>query len=109
MVISGLWVLAGIKQRPQLVIKGQRSPTSYVLARKVNHAINSITSFSEAPLRLIFGVGMKIFGEAGARVLEETRFCCGGNYTRSRGLNRFHGQFGWQVNWPSVFVRAVPV
>lgn len=62
MVISGLWILAGFKQRPQLVNKGQRSSTSYGLARKVNHAINAITSFSEAPLRLIFGVGMGIFG-----------------------------------------------
>lgn len=62
MVISGLWVLAGFKQLPQLVNKGQHSPTSYGLASKVKHAINSITSFSEAPLRLIFIVGNSIFG-----------------------------------------------
>jgi putative glycosyltransferase len=62
MVISGLWVLAGFKQRPQLVSKGHHSPTAYGLATKVNHAVNAITSFSEAPLRLIFGVGISIFG-----------------------------------------------
>lgn len=61
MVISGLWVLAGFKQYPSSVEKGRNSPTSYGFAKKMNHAINGITSFTDAPLRLIFSIGFGIF------------------------------------------------
>lgn len=64
MLISGLWVLAGFKQCPRLVRKGEHSPSSYSMAKKVNHLINAITSFSETPLRLIFIIGLSIFGTA---------------------------------------------
>lgn len=64
LVISCLWVITGFKQCARPVRKAMSSPTTYSLARKFAHATNSITSFSEAPLRLIFYVGLSIFAGA---------------------------------------------
>jgi putative glycosyltransferase len=61
MVISCLWVITGFKQCARTVTKHARGATTYSLARKLSHATNSITSFSEMPLRLIFNVGLLIF------------------------------------------------
>jgi len=61
LVISCLWVSAGFKQSEKVVRKHMSSETTYNLSRKVTHAVNAITSFSEVPLRLIFYVGMAIF------------------------------------------------
>lgn len=61
MVISCLWVIAGFKQRAQVVKKHMTSATTYSLAKKIDHAMNSIVSFSEVPLRLMFYVGAAIF------------------------------------------------
>ena len=44
--------------------KHMTSPTTYTLAKKITHAVNAVTSFSEVPLRLIFYVGMTIFSIA---------------------------------------------
>ncbi len=41
--------------------KHQTSPTTFSFGSRFSHAVNAITSFSEAPLRLIFVVGMTIF------------------------------------------------
>lgn len=61
MVISCLWVITGFKQCERMVKKHTGSVTTYSLAKKVGHAINSITSFSEAPLRMVFYIGLIIF------------------------------------------------
>jgi putative glycosyltransferase len=61
MVISCLWVIAGFKQHAFPVRKLHGSDTTYNLPKKIAHATNAITSFSEAPLRLIFYTGLVIF------------------------------------------------
>lgn len=61
MVISCLWVITGFKQCARVVIKHSASASTYGLARKIEHVTNSITSFSEAPLRMIFYIGLIIF------------------------------------------------
>lgn len=61
LVISCLWVSAGFRQSEKVVKKHSSSATTYSLSRKISHAVNAITSFSEVPLRLIFYVGMAIF------------------------------------------------
>jgi len=64
MVISCLWVITGFKQCQSEVKKHMTSATTYNLAKKIEHATNSITSFSEVPLKLIFYLGMVIFMSA---------------------------------------------
>jgi putative glycosyltransferase len=61
MVISCLWVITGFKQCPQTVNKHMSSATTYSLSKKIEHAVNSVTSFSEVPLKMIFYVGIIIF------------------------------------------------
>jgi putative glycosyltransferase len=61
MVISCIWVIAGFDQRPQVIRKAQKKGTTYTLAKKFNHAVNAITSFSAAPLKMIFYTGLIIF------------------------------------------------
>ena len=61
MVISCLWVITGFKQCQQPVKKHMSSTTTYSLGKKIEHATNSITSFSEVPLKLIFYTGLSIF------------------------------------------------
>jgi putative glycosyltransferase len=64
MVISCLWVITGFKQCAHTVKKHMGSTTTYSLAKKIEHATNSITSFSEVPLRMIFYIGLTIFAAA---------------------------------------------
>lgn len=64
MVISCLWVITGFKQCQSEVKKHMTSATTYSLAKKIEHATNSITSFSEVPLKFIFYLGMLIFMSA---------------------------------------------
>lgn len=61
MVISCLWVITGFKQCEKIVRKHMSSGTTYSLSKKIQHATNAITSFSEVPLRLIFYIGALIF------------------------------------------------
>jgi len=61
MVISCLWVITGFKQCAQIVTKFKRGGTSYSLAARFRHAVNAVTSFSAAPLLLIFYSGLGIF------------------------------------------------
>ncbi len=61
LVISCLWVIAGFKQCDMVVRKHMSSVTTYSLSRKIEHATNAITSFSEVPLRLIFYIGLIVF------------------------------------------------
>lgn len=64
MVISCLWVITGFKQCAHTVKKHMGSTTTYSLTKKIEHATNSITSFSEVPLRMIFYTGLTIFAGA---------------------------------------------
>ena len=61
MVISCLWVITGFEQHEQVIKKHKRRGTSYSLKHKISHAVNSITSFSAAPLKIIFYTGFVIF------------------------------------------------
>jgi len=62
LVISCLWVIAGFKQVEQLVRKHATSRTTYSLLSRAALAAGAITSFSEVPLKLIFFVGLFVFG-----------------------------------------------
>jgi putative glycosyltransferase len=64
LVISCLWVIAGFKQSERFVKKLMSSGTSYTLAKKIEHATNAVTSFSEVPLKLIFYIGVSVLALA---------------------------------------------
>lgn len=64
LVISCLWVITGFKQVERIVRKHASSGTTYSLARRAGLAANAITSFSEVPLKMIFYVGVFVFGGA---------------------------------------------
>ncbi|SDW04932.1 glycosyltransferase family 2 protein [Thiocapsa roseopersicina] len=59
-VISFLWIITGFKQCAYTVDKHGTSKTTYSLTKKLAHFTNSITSFSEVPLRFIFYIGALI-------------------------------------------------
>lgn len=56
-VISGLWMLTGFEQRALQVEKRDRGKTSYGFARRIQHLVNAVTSFSNVPLVAIFYLG----------------------------------------------------
>jgi len=58
--MAGLWHTTGFDQRPQLIKKHHTSETSYTLRRKISLLVNSVTSFSSAPLVGIFYLGVAI-------------------------------------------------
>ncbi len=58
--LAGLWHITGFLQRPQIVKKHSTSRTTYTLRRKLSILVNSVTSFSNAPLVGIFYVGTAI-------------------------------------------------
>ncbi|OQW92256.1 MAG: glycosyl transferase [Thiotrichaceae bacterium IS1] len=60
-VMSCLWVITGFKQCSQTVKKHTTSNTTYSLSKKFGHLVNAITSFSEAPLKMIFVCGIVVF------------------------------------------------
>jgi len=62
LVISCLWAITGFKQVERVVRKHMSSGTTYALWRKIDLAANAITSFSEVPLKVIFYVGIIVFG-----------------------------------------------
>jgi putative glycosyltransferase len=55
--IAGLWHITGFEQRPQIVQKLHSSETTYTFRRKMALLVNSVTSFSNAPLINIFYFG----------------------------------------------------
>ena len=59
-VISGIWLHAGFKQIPVQITKKSISASSYSMSKKFSHLFNSITSFSENPLKIIFFAGLLI-------------------------------------------------
>ena len=60
MMIAGLWAITGFEQLVQPVQKHSRSPTTYSLARRMTIFVNSVTSFSDKPLILVFYLGLLI-------------------------------------------------
>ena len=66
MFMAGLWSITGFDQRPQTVHKRSSSTTTYTLGRKLTLLVNSITSFSSAPLVGIFYLGLFISLVAGS-------------------------------------------
>jgi putative glycosyltransferase len=58
--LAGLWHITGFNQLPQVVKKHNTSETTYTFHRKMSLLVNSVTSFSNAPLVSIFYIGMFI-------------------------------------------------
>ncbi|CAN1568918.1 undecaprenyl phosphate 4-deoxy-4-formamido-L-arabinose transferase [Burkholderiaceae bacterium] len=58
--MAGLWVITGFSQSKQTIRKHSTSETTYTFRKKVSQLVNSITSFSGAPLVSIFFVGCVI-------------------------------------------------
>jgi putative glycosyltransferase len=58
--IAGLWHITGFEQRGCIVKKHNSSETTYTLRRKLSLLVNSVTSFSNAPLVGIFYIGISI-------------------------------------------------
>jgi putative glycosyltransferase len=63
--IGALWALTGFVQVPFPVDKTYKGSTSYNVRRKITHLVNSVTSFSSAPLVFIFYLGFSISVLAG--------------------------------------------
>jgi len=62
MMIAGLWALTGFNQIARTIAKGAKGHTSYSFRRKLSVLVDSITSFSDRPLVLIFYLGLAIGG-----------------------------------------------
>ncbi|EMS77640.1 glycosyltransferase family 2 protein [Desulfotignum phosphitoxidans] len=60
LMIAGLWHLTGFKQVSEIVKKHNSSKTSYTFHRKISLLVNSITAFSNVPLKGIFYTGFII-------------------------------------------------
>jgi putative glycosyltransferase len=58
--MAGLWYITGFDQRQQIVKKHSTSETTYTFRRKMSVLVNSVTSFSNAPLVGIFYIGLSI-------------------------------------------------
>lgn len=58
--MAGLWHITGFDQRPQVIKKHNTSETTYTFRRKMSLLVNSVTSFSNAPLVSIFYIGISI-------------------------------------------------
>lgn len=58
--MAGLWHITGFDQRAQTVKKHSTSETTYTFRRKMSVLVNSVTSFSNAPLVSIFYIGISI-------------------------------------------------
>jgi putative glycosyltransferase len=58
--MAGLWHITGFSQRSQVIKKHSTSETTYTFRRKMSLLVNSVTSFSNAPLVIIFHIGVSI-------------------------------------------------
>ncbi|KAB1083649.1 glycosyltransferase family 2 protein [Neorhizobium galegae] len=58
--MAGLWHITGFAQSSQGVKKHSMSETTYTFRRKMSILVNSVTSFSNAPLVSIFYIGVSI-------------------------------------------------
>jgi putative glycosyltransferase len=59
--MAGLWHITGFNQQSQVIKKHSTSKTTYTFRRKMSLLVNSVTSFSNAPLVSIFYIGVMIF------------------------------------------------
>ena len=77
-MIAGLWAVTGFQQVPLVVKKHSRGTSTYGLGHKLAILVNSVTSFSDRPLVLIFYLGMLIvaiaFAAAGYLVVRRLFF-----------------------------------
>lgn len=64
MFLGGLFSLAGFEQVPIPVKKHSTSETTYTFTRKMILLVNTVTSFSNVPLMMIFYLGVMISGTA---------------------------------------------
>ena len=67
--MAGLWHTTGFEQRPQIITKHSTSQTTYSFGRKLSLLVNSVTSFSNAPLIGIFYIGVAMSFLAGGYTL----------------------------------------
>lgn len=58
--MAGLWHITGFDQSPQIIKKHSTSETTYTFRGKMALLVNSVTSFSNAPLVGIFYIGILI-------------------------------------------------
>jgi putative glycosyltransferase len=58
--MAGLWYITGFRQTPIIIKKHSTSETTYTFRSKMSLLVNSVTSFSNAPLIGIFYVGLAI-------------------------------------------------
>lgn len=58
--MAGLWHITGFTQNPQTIKKYSTSQTTYTFRSKMSLLVNSVTSFSNAPLVGIFYIGISI-------------------------------------------------
>lgn len=58
--MAGLWHITGFDQRPHTIKKHNTSETTYTFRSKMSLLVNSVTSFSNAPLVSIFYIGVSI-------------------------------------------------
>lgn len=58
--MAGLWFITGFDQHPRIVKKHSTSQTTYTFRKKLSLLVNSVTSFSNAPLVFIFYIGLLI-------------------------------------------------
>jgi putative glycosyltransferase len=58
--IGGLWVMTGFKQKGIAFEKGSRAETSYSMGKRLIALLDSITSFSELPLFIVFYTGCAV-------------------------------------------------
>jgi putative glycosyltransferase len=58
--IGGLWVLTGFRQKGVEFDKGFRKKTSYSMGKRLVVLLDSITSFSELPLFMVFYIGCAV-------------------------------------------------
>jgi len=58
--LAGLWAITGYDQVPVTVEKADKGSSSYSLRKKLSITLNSVTSFSNVPLVLIFYLGMLV-------------------------------------------------
>jgi len=58
--MAGLWHITGFTQSPQTIKKHCTSQTTYTFRSKMSLLVNSVTSFSNAPLVSIFYIGISI-------------------------------------------------
>lgn len=67
--LAGLWHITGFDQHPQIITKRDKRESTYSFRHKVALLVNSVTSFSNAPLHAIFYIGVLISIVAGLSIV----------------------------------------